>query len=623
MNTPGEVTNPILEQRRLLRRAEGELVNRRIAVSDQFKNSLLVAANAIQASRMLDNLDIVLEHKREAGDVTAFEQDLAEAREAFRQVIHNYDENGILEAEGRIEQLTLSHDPFYLEGEEVRKQEYFEKKRLAGIRKATWASNPSSRFVSLLKGDVGGVKEVSEEEQRSCISKCAWSFAILGMIIAISFLIADFWSAQVNPALSTNLFRHEELTLPVVIGCVSIPNIPTFQDLPNEQYPGTSLWGLRSYTHVDSNETLLYPETKLITEPSLLGRSDHCLTELQYMSKQAIASALNTEVHSTNRCHSCLKIGTRTPITLSREAAIRRPSGGVTLEFSTSRLLEFCFNPAESPNSILRSYLRDIVKAEGEKLVERGILTIVESPSIDFAFDYGFDDFKTAFPDSTAPRQNAEASVLCNLYFFSGYFFPVKPGTGTRYSYDLNGGVDSWKKIGNESNFLQVKQDYTVQENLNVDRESILESMRGRGTTSGLLVAETSVRIYKVDDPSDPPGAFKDFAASLRRNHRDVILFTKSVDNGVSTYITSLQYGERKVFKAVGTYRRFNISLDYKTFDTESITRRPTTSTAEFLTDIFEYAGLFTGICAYSVLVGPARMYLKRSKPNQKTRPNQ
>lgn len=622
MSAPDEIMNPILEQRRLLRRAEGELVNRRIAVSDQFKNSLLVAANAIQASRMLENLEIVLERKREAGDVTAFEQDLTDERVAFRQAIQTYDENGIFEAEGRIEQLTLSHDPFYLEGEEVRKREYFEKKRLAGIRRATWTSNASSRFVSLLKGDLGGVEAVSEEEQRSCISKCAWGFAILGMIIAISFLIADFWSAQVNPALSTNLSQHEALNLPVVFGCLSIPNIPTFQELPNEQYPGTSLWGLRSYTHVDSKESLLYPKTKLITEPALLGRPEHCSKTLQYMSKEAITSALNMNIDLPNRCHSCLKIGAKNPITLSREAAIRRPSGGVTLEFATSRLLEFCFNPAESPNSSLRNYLRGIVKAEGQSLVDRGILTIIDSPSIGFAFDFGFDDFKAAFPDSTAPRQNAEASVLCNIYFFSGYFFPAKPGTETRYSYDLYGGVESWKKVGNHSNFLQVKQDFTIQENLDVDREAILESMRGRDTTGGFLVAETSVHIYKVDDPSDPPGAYKDFAASLRRNHRDVLLFTKSIDNGVSTYTTTLQYGERKVFKAVGSYRRFNISLDYKTFETEAITRRPTTSTAEFLTDIFEYAGLFTGICAYSVLVGPARMYLKRSKPNQKASSN-
>lgn len=619
-----QVTNPILKQKRLLHRAD-ELVNRRLAAADQFKAALLVASNAIQASRMLDNLQIVLDRKNENDDeATALEHDLADARVAFRQAIQNYDENEIFDAEGRIEQLTLFHDPFYLEGEEVRKKEYFEKKRRAGIRKATWATNPSSRFVSLLKGDIEGVEEVTEEEQRSCISKCAWGFAIIGMIIAISFLIADFWSAQANPALRTNLIRHEQLKLPVVYACISLPNIPTFQDLPNGKYPGTSLWGLRSYTHEDSKETLLYPKTKSITEPSFLGRSE-CSNSLKFLSKEAIVKALDAGMDQSTRCHSCLKIGAKTPIRLYRDAAIRRPSGGVTLEFATSRILEFCFNPAESLNTMLRSFLRDTLKAEGEKLVNRGIITIIESPYIDFAFDFGFEDFKTAFPDSSAPRLNAEASVLCNLYLFSGYFFPVKPGTETRYTYDINGGLESWKGIGNNgdtSHFLKVEQDFTIRESLDVNRSAILQAMRGADSTSGVIVAETSIRIFKVDDPLDPPGAYKDFAASLRRNHRDVLLFTKSMDAGVSTYTSSLQYGMRKVFRAVGTYRRYNISLDYKTFETEVITRSPTTSTAEFLTDIFEYVGLFTGICAYSVLVGPARMYLKR-KPNQKNGNNQ
>lgn len=61
----------------------------------------------------------------------------------------------------------------------------------------------------------------------------------------------------------------------------------------------------------------------------------------------------------------------------------------------------------------------------------------------------------------------------------------------------------------------------------------------------------------------------------------------------------------------ISQYNEYSLEVRLTGFGVEVTSRRPATSAAEFLTDVFEYAGLFTGICAYSALVAPASMYLE------------
>lgn len=573
---------------------------------------------------MLQNLTQLIAFRREnhAPDeqvaLENLESDVIAAEGMFEAALESYDDTQIFNAEGRIEQLTLTHDPFYLEGEEARKRRYFvDHQEEEAERKATWASMTSSRILRLLKGDLEGVEEVTEEDQRSCISKCAWGFAILGLIVAISFLIVDFWSAQANPAISTKLYRNDALKLPVVYGCLNVPYIPTFMRLDNETYWGEPLWGLRSYTNVDTNHTLLYPGTNLLVEEAVLGDNDRCTRELRVLSRARMAAALHVDVLQADKCFSCLRFGAHPSVELRRQDVLTRLPGAVTLEFSTSRDLEFCFNPHSSLNPFLRNALLKTLTDRAAGLAERGAVVLIAGHSVKYALQFGFEEYGTAFPTEIYRKHLAQATVLCNLYFFSGLFFPVEEGTEVRYSYDVNRGLEAWQGLGNSSNFIQVQTLQTIYMTGNVSRETILKEMSEGQDVSGLIFSDTSIHVYTVEDAKTPPGAFTDFATSLRENHQDVLLVSRRIDSGVVRHTTSLQLGIRRVFEAVGRFRRYNISLDFERFETEVVTRRPTTSTPEFLTDVFEYIGLFTGICAYSVLVGPARMYLRRSRHNE------
>lgn len=584
----------------LLVRAQAALHSRMHQQNERFKSVLQTSSNAITTVRMLQNLS----------GLPSPPSTLPEEQDALSKAVRDFDQEQIFNVNGRIEKCTLASDPMYIEAEERRRRDYSMQTKKRSEPPISWASGKSSRLVQLMRGDYQGSEEVTEEDQRSCISRCAWGFAIIGMLVAIAFLIVDFWSAQTSPAISTRLVQNEELELPVVWTCLNFPLMPSFWELePN--YKGFPLLGLRGYQDVDKDHVLMWPQTKLLTDSGWMGGSE-CGQRLRYMDKKSILRELSTNRVDADACFSCVKFGHKTPVELKRSKAIERRPGAVTLEFSVAAEIEFCFNPYKSGNKFMQEALLNTVEKKGEDLVERGIVELRAGPSISFALRNGFADYRNAF--GVVAMNMAQATVLCNLFFFSGYFFPVKPGTEVRYSYDINEKLDAWKPLGDVDNFITVQNAITTGVGAVVDRQAVYEEMVTGSHLEGKLMHSISLDVYVVNEAQDQPGMFTDYATSLRQSHQDLLLITKKVENEKAMYTTSVHGGMQKFFPALGRSSRFNISLDFETFDTEIITRRPTTSTAEFVTDVFEYIGLFTGVCAYSVLVGPARMYLKKTR---------
>ncbi|PXF47326.1 hypothetical protein BWQ96_02939 [Gracilariopsis chorda] len=611
MNDNGEIS-PSVQHVKMLRITREEIRNRTLTISERFKESLIVASNAVNSIRMVENLASLLEKKRAHNeDVNRLERQLHNVQNSLKEAVSRYDYTAILDVEGVIEQLTLSYDPIYLETEEIRKKEYRDQKKREARQKVTWAQNPSSRFVSLMKGDFEGAEAVTEAEQRSCISKCAWLFAIIGLLVALSFLVAEFWYAQVNPAVSTTFIRNNRLQVPMIHLCSQFPFIPSFDNLSKDHYAGETLFGLRSYTNIETEDRVLYPETKdLISEPSLLGNQEYCRTHMQYMSKRRIIKALLGELDYTETCYPCLSVGLKKPIHLNAATANQRSLGAVTVEAAISYDIEYCFNPSKAVSGWLRANLRSSIETHWTQLVKQGIIKLINPPDSDFVLKYGFDHLRR---DPFA-RAAAENAVYCNIYFFSGYFFPVEPGTEVRYGYDARE-EDPWVRLSDDDNFLatptNVRNPY-VQEETN--RTAVLDAIKSNAKASSGLSQYIGVNLFVLNSGSDRPPTLHDYVTALRQNHRDVLLLTKENEHKKNKYIRRMLAGPMKLFVSIGRFARFNVSVDFATFDTALMTRRPTTSVPEFLTDVFEYIGLFTGICAYSLIVGPARMYLRRTK---------
>lgn len=605
----------------LIRTAQNHQRLRQKAAATAYKNSLELATDALQTTRMLDALTRTIETRRKSGaNILSLSESVSSANLRLQSAMHPYNALEIQSVHSDVLLLTQTHFPAYFQSDAARRKTHANTRRRAAVPQATWRSNPSSRFISVMRGDFQAERPVSEEEQRSCVSSCAWIFSIIGMIVAISFLIADFWSAQINPAISTVLMDNSQLQLPTIFACLAVPHMPAFEALPNNEYAGQTLWGLRSYSNAETGELMRYPDTtRLVSEPSFIGEASFCNDAMSHLSMASIEEGMNPSADPSRKCYSCIRIGAKKPMVLSLEGATNRTAGAVTLEFSISQDISFCFSRNLGYNSRLKDGIKEDLKAQGKELVEKGIVEIIPDPdgiaNVEFALDNGFEPFKKAFPRDRNIGRLKEIEVLCNLYFFSGHFFPVKNGNKIRYSYNISAGIDAWKPIGNPINFRHMPSIAGELQDSSMNRTEILQEIRQASSMFHTSTLDNSISIYSVTNRTKTQPAFMDFTASIQPNQHELIMYTKRSDDGYVKYLASVQAGAKTYYRQTSRFLRFTMSLDFETFASEVVTRRPTTSIAEFCTDIFEYAGLFTGVCAYSVLVGPARMYLKRSKP--------
>lgn len=590
------------------------LVRRQIRQYDEIQESLRFASKCLDSKHMIDHIEKIADGlgSRRESERTLIREKLVEYRQILENALATYDVAEVRDVQGALEAIILRYDQQYLEHVETKK---FLLKRAVRENKPpqpppTWLQNPTYRLFCLFRGDITGEKaNVSVDEQRWFLARAAWVVAISLMIVAIAFVSADFYRSRTIPALSTNVLRQQRLQLPVVYACLSMPQIPTFADMINSSYAGRPLWGLRSYTNKENGETYIYPAThEMVSEPTYLGPKEFCDSSMPFLSKKRIEHAMNF-VQDAPRCFSCLRVGRKKPVWIEHSKALVRASGAVTLEFSTSKEIDFCYTRSTLQNVAVRQAMKDALKRQSSTFVDRGIIVMLNPSDANFALDFGFEPIEQL--GDTRRLIVEEATVFCNLYLFSGVFYPVESGTEIRYSFNMSDGVNAWKMLEDESKYLRIAvDDVPVVSEISVNRSMLFNELQKASMTGATRFA-LSINMYSVDNTSTTP-RYRDFSVLLRENHHDILFFTKKVEEGVAHFQSMVQLGVQKVFLAISSYRRFNVSLDFATFDVEVATKVPTTTVAEYLTDVFEYVGLFTGVCAFSLLVSPARMYLRR-----------
>lgn len=604
--------------------ANRHLTRRRVHQYDSVQSALRKASKALDTKAMIDHLETILEnpapeHQDEACHLYP---KLKEYRASLYDAVANHDMDEITDVQGVVETLLLSYDPKHLENIEARKLDIRQAVRDNEPPRPipSWKQNPAYRFLSMLKGDfTGEANLVTRKQVRYFLSRGAWVLAFFLLIIAIAFSSVQFVESLSRPALSTDLNRYEKLQLPVVWACLTKPMFPMFENLPNETYVGWQFWGLRSYTNIETDETYTYPDTKkLISESKILGSTDYCQDNMQYLSKHAIDLGSQHFREDSSRCYSCLRVGIKKSVTLEYAKALNRPAGAVTLEFAVLKDLDYCFGEEIPVSGFPRTVLKADLKRHGQRLVDSGAVVLENKVGIDFALDYGFESYDQL--GNPYLKIEMEATVFCNLFFLSGTFYPVRNEERIRYSFDLGRGVDSWMPIGDPNNFLDVKIGAGKHWVDNINRTKMLSDFKLIDVADTARVSHMSVNIYSVVNTTTTQPTSRHFSGLLRENTNDVMVYTKKVESGVVEFSSRLQRGAARVFQGQSRFFRSNLSLDFAAFDVEDSVKVPTTTWAEFLTDVFEYVGLFTGICAYSVLVAPAKVYLRRIQKYERYR---
>lgn len=610
-------------QAETLKMAIRQLNERRLYQYTRMQSAFLEASKALETKEMIDHLERILVHSEleNQDEIELIRSKLTGHRKSLYAAVADGDSARVTDVHVAVESLMLSYDPMFLENVEARRLKFRQAVRDNVSPKSTpsWKEDPTYRFLCLLKGDFTGEKNlVSRKEVQFFLSRGAWALALLLMTIAIVFVSLQFAESRSNPAVSTVVNHYDKLELPIIWACLTKPMVSMFKHLPNQSYAGWQVWGLRSYTNIETGETYLYPQTeKIVSEPKILGPDEFCNDNMRYLSKQTIDKSVERLSEKSPRCYSCLRIGVKKPVVLEYTKAINRPAGAVALEFALLRDLDYCFTQDIPVHGFPRSTIKADLKRHGQLLVDKGAVILENNVGIDFALDFGFE----AFDQLLDPyhKIEAEASVLCNLFFFSGVFYPVREKERVRYRFDLGKGVEAWEPLGDSKNFVTLKVRSGFHRIKSMNRTKVLADFR-LDNLDDIHLTRSSVRIYSVDKTTIQPTS-ADLSGVLRENADDVMVYTKQVESDHGHFSTRLQRGTARVLKVQSRFQRFNISLDFAAFDVEVNHRVPTTTWAEFLTDVFEYVGLFTGICAYSLLVSPAKMYLRRVQKYERHRP--
>lgn len=434
----------------------------------------------------------------------------------------------------------------------------------------------------------------------------AWAIALMGTIISVGFLTNDFIQAQKNLAIQVDRSPATPMMLPAITICSNQGGIPTFGEYPTEQYPGLPLFTVKVYSRGNRSvglpaQVISYPfaqpfqrnspvEDAIVSENSMSCNEFGFDVQREMSSLQSTGSGVSLAglSDSTAGCQYCYRIGVRQQEVLKPHgsdlsAAMFTPD--IRMAVSKTRLYDFCWS-----NNLQRSFYPEQVLASelyayAAELEQRGILD--------------FNGREYAVLQKTLKSQGVSDHVnfYCNTYFFSGFFYPSLDGANI--SYRFTGGSKVWTPTGTGPYYSTYSWNRNASLVIGPNREVLERDTYSFG----------GIRLYV----QDPEGMNKSEHVSPRTRFA---VLDRSMVSTMYTFKKRLLLGQVKYevrekvnhnFRsAINLVDTFHLEFDFELFELERIYTYSTMTWSEYVTDVLEYVGLFTGVCIFTLIVAPA-----------------
>lgn len=555
-------------------------------------------------------------------------------------------------------------------------------------------------------------------------SALTWLLSLLGVVGGIVGLSLAYAESQRNPVLVRDVVVHPTLPLPVITMCTSILGVPAFSNFPTAEYPGQPLFTARSVGDA-TGDMAVYPESLAVVEELSIGPADaNCgaPTALRYMDAAALnrmtgvpsmkggrsaplapppASGVGAPVNfsagvpypglglgEANRtaeevaglCGACFRLGSNPRIVLNGTAAAAGRDVVVQAELVTANVLESCVvKPMNTPLERVLTMVDQILKYS-PALQAAGVLDFDEAdpmggyiPSPD---GDKWDRFKWLRPpayDTDVELQvlgakSAYLDFLCNVYLFSGFFYPAPPGTGVRFSLDWRGpSYPKWRKTGSGPYFQTQSLLRTAVTQLRSSRPDawLLDLNTPLGPPpAGLAppphIDEDTYPVWRhsrlgpiytnyvgvyVQEPAGGGGAVAPAAPAADAGRAAVpvpqptpnlVHLVQRVQAGSTIVRMRLKrtaaygvgeprYTAARVDRLLlseanalaspfnSSYSSWLLEFGLDSFLVETFTPRASFSASLFVADVFNVVGVFTGLSLYTLLVLPGTLLLARS----------
>lgn len=442
--------------------------------------------------------------------------------------------------------------------------------------------------------------------KRILIIFLAWTLALIGMIVSIGLLTKDFIIAQVNLSVQVDRSPASPMKLPAITICSDLWNIPSFEDYPTDNYPGLPLFAVSMYSR--GNRSIQLPKAHLMFPETLPGSSDSPVepvvvsdgvmncdlkgfnVERELNSLKAIGQGVsfNAIGNSKAGCLHCFRVGLKHKELLApyhSDTSAAQFSPAVHVAMSKSRMFGYCQSYYIRRSTFVEQLFASELFLHARKLEEKGIL------------DFNGQDYSVLKRRLSLDSVPTRADFYCNVYFFSGYFYPSLDNAHISYQY--TGLPDVWTKSGKGPYYTG----YTWEVNEPMQVGPNLETLTKDTYTFG------GIRMY-AEDPdgvnlSYPVSPHTEFTLLDRFSISTMITFKKML------VLDRVEYNVREKINEVIGYEDklvdwYHLGFDFELFELERVYTYSTMTWSEYITDVFEFIGLFTGICIFTLIVAPA-----------------
>lgn len=498
---------------------------------------------------------------------------------------------------------------------------FFSFQRFFGWRRSDDTSDASSVLSSEAdEGDVNGLFECQNQDQgplsrffsnkmkserlKKFVALSAWTLSLAGLAASLTFLTRDFIrSNQETP----NVVHYEwspVLDLPKIWFCIGDTNQPFSFDVPNRS-EGEPLFWMDFIMGTRDNLDVRYPDTE--------GLSQMSFTTIETNGKQCNATKVmdveqyGEENHAHPNCFHCMEI-TRNPAfkVEHRQRSNRENlvdfSSRVVLRFSRQSFISSCRSNHIGMALDEHVFFRNVIRAHSTELAEKGILDFGGLDPMEGS------NFGLFFPQFRLRGWNTSVDyfvydvidMYCNVYIFSGHFYPTKEGTDIRFEFNPN--TYRWKRTGKGPYFpsnLSVYEDFGLRWQSSVGSQpKILGNEQSENQS--LLIGEL---LYIITDAT-VFGEAKTVHV-IDTDHIASISFSRTNYRGQEMYeaktmSTKLMRGHSKSINHM-----YLVELKFTGFFTRIVTQQQAMAWTAFLADFFGLTSLFLDISVYTILISP------------------
>lgn len=459
--------------------------------------------------------------------------------------------------------------------------------------------------------------------KKKFIALVAWSIAGLGLLLALCFLTRDFVRSSMENTSTIEYTDAEELSIPKLWFCPSGTQQPMFYDRP-DGYQGVQMFWIDFVRGGKDDINIVYPDTHRMPQVEYTTITPHGIP----CNGSSIMSpdAFYMENFEPPKCFHCIIVKQTPPIKIERpkEGAIIEKSH-VSIRLSLQSFPSMCRAAQRGMRLGMLKFFRSAMLNHSSELEARGILRFGGlDPKAGENVGLFYPLYRVGNWNATIDLVVTDVvDMYCNVYMFSGYFYPVTKGD-IRYAFDST--QFRWRRVGNGPYFPRNFEEWYGSDGINwldshLRYDRSLDRMRYNESVlngDSVTVLTNSSRLRNMET-----------VTVIRPTDFVRLAFTRNLVNGAEFYDShviamKLERGEGRAISNV-----FFLDLMFHDFFTRRVAEQQAMSWTAFLADFFGLTSLFLDISVYTILVSPivgrraARKHKTRKQANESERVTQ